>query len=261
MDFGVCASLAESGSWKAAGWDFLEESAQILLEPATDDSVWSGRERVGQAALPVKAGNSLLPAQMKLVGPAVDEYALQQHMERLLKRARSVGMRLLSLGAAGSRSLPEGSAKPAARAQLVQFGRMAGSLAAPREIVMVLEPLSRGICNFINTVAEAMEVVRAVAHPHFQCMVDSHHLWQESESLDALAAAMPWIRHVHLAGEGLDRAAPAAGNGDYRGLFRTLKAGGYAGRISVEARWPAGVAAAEASRTTLDFLRGEWAAA
>lgn len=261
MEFGICAGLAESTAWKGAGWGYLEESGQLLLEPAVDDGQWTGRERVTHSALPVPVANSLLPASMKIVGPAVDEFALQAHMERLVKRARAVRVKVMCLGAAKSRELPPGFSVVTGRAQLVQFGRMAGALAGRQEIVVVLEPLHRGMCNMINTLTEAMELVRAVAHPHFQCLVDTHHFWREGESLTALGGAIPWIRHVHLAAASEDRAAPAAGNGEWRAFFKTLKAGGYAGRMSVEARWPRGVDAAAASRATLAFLRGEWAAA
>ena len=57
---------------------------------------------------------------------------------------------------------------------------MSVEIAASHGVLIVAEPLNRGECNIINTVAEAMEYVQAVNHPNFNCLVDSYHLWLES---------------------------------------------------------------------------------
>jgi sugar phosphate isomerase/epimerase len=125
-------------------------------------------------------------------------------------------------------------------------------------VVIVIEPLNRGECNFINTVTEAVDIARRVQSPNVKCLVDSYHFWLEDESLSALEAAMPWIRHVHVADkEG--RVPPGeSGKSDYGPFFRVLKQGGYDGPIAVECR---DFSVPEHGRRVFDYLTSQWHAA
>ena len=126
-------------------------------------------------------------------------------------------------------------------------------------MLIVLEPLNKGECNIINSVAEGMEYVRAVNNPAFQCLVDSYHFWLEDEPLENLRRAMPSIKHVHLADkEG--RVAPGlSGKADYRPFFRVLKQGGYDSTISFEgADMPDFEVTAP---KVLEFIKRQWSEA
>src|SRR2546423_6828562 len=89
----------------------------------------------------------------------------------------------------------------------------------------------------MNTVSEAADIVRAVDHPNFRCLVDSYHFWLEDEPLESLREAMPLIRHVHVA-DRAGRVPPGesgdAKGSDYRALFRILEEARYDALISVE---------------------------
>jgi sugar phosphate isomerase/epimerase len=119
---------------------------------------------------------------------------------------------------------------------VIEFLEMALPVAQKSGVTLVAEPLYTVECNIMNSVAECMEVVREVNHPNFQCLVDSFHLWWENEPLSNLAAAMPWIRHVHVS-DLKDRMPPNETDerNDYKSFFRTLRQGGYDGMITVEA--------------------------
>lgn len=65
--------------------------------------------------------------------------------------------------------------------------------------VLVLEPLCRRECNIINTVAEAMSYVQSVNDAHFPRLLNTYHFWMAEESVDHVRAAVPWIKHVHVA--------------------------------------------------------------
>ena len=152
----------------------------------------------------------------------------------VIRRARRVGIRMIVFGSGAARNVPDGFDRPTAVQQITEFARNAAQIAAEQGITIVAEHLNRGECNIMNTVAEAMEYVKAVDHPNFQCLVDTYHLWLEDEPLENVRAAMPWIKHVHLADKD-GRVAPGLSNkSDYRKFFGVLKQGNYDGLISFE---------------------------
>jgi sugar phosphate isomerase/epimerase len=92
-------------------------------------------------------------------------------------------------------------------------------------------------CNFVNTAAEGLELVAAVAHPGLRLHLDAAGMYLEKDDLaSALPAAFPVLRHFHVSEPDL---------GDFRRSvvphtenLRHLSAAGYAGWCSVEMRRP-----------------------
>jgi sugar phosphate isomerase/epimerase len=259
MKFGICTSSEKSAAVQAAGWDYVEEGVQGRLQGQLGDDQWTGGEIVGKSVLPVLAANGLVPATLKIVGPDVDAAALKAYMTNVLVRAGKVGIRTLVFGSGGARNVPDGFDRARARKQILDFLEMAAPIAQQNGVLLVAEPLNRGECNIINSVAEAMEYVRELNHPAFQCLVDSYHFWLEDEPLENLRAAMPWIKHVHLADK-VGRVAPGlSGQSDYKPFFRVLKAGGYDGLVSYEGKGMDPFA--EVAPKVLAYVKREWSAA
>ena len=256
MRFGVYTSVDDSAAVKAAGWDFVEENVQTFLEGAVPDAQWRGAERAAAAVLGVPAANRLVPAGLKLTGPEADLDALREYMTRVLERAGRVGTTTLVFGSGGARTYLPGTDRAEARRQILAFLRMALPIAQRHGVTLVAEPLNRGECNIMNSVAESMEYVRELDHPNFHCLVDSFHLWLEHEPLANLKAAMPWIRHVHVS-DVRDRLPPGLSGGgeDYRSFFAVLREADYDGMITVEADT---FDILRDGRRVLDYLNEQW---
>jgi sugar phosphate isomerase/epimerase len=248
--------MEKASEVKTAGWDFVEENVQGLLQGELPDDQWKGMDRVRPSALPVTAANCLVPGSMKIVGPAADLNKLKAYMTNVLKRAKATGMTILVFGSGGARSVPEGFDRGKARAQILDFLRMSVPIAAQYGVTLVAEHLNNKECNIINSIAEAMEYVRAVNHPNFQCLADTFHFWTENEPLDSLKAAMPWIKHVHLSDKDGRVACGESRASDYRPFFRVLKQGGYSGMLSMEAIGFKDIAGV--GPRALAFLRKQW---
>ncbi|HEV2292351.1 MAG TPA: sugar phosphate isomerase/epimerase family protein [Tepidisphaeraceae bacterium] len=258
MRFGICTTVDNSAPALSAGWDFIEESVQGLLKGLEPDEQWTGHERAGRAALPIRAANMLVPGSLKITGPDVNTEQLGSYIRTVLRRADALDIRTLVFGSGAARHVPEGFARDTAAEQITEFMRASAAVAMEHGVTIVVEPLHRGECNIINFLAEAMKYVDAVNHPNLQCLVDSYHLWMEDEPLENLRVAMPSIRHVHVA-DRVGRTAPGeSGEADYRPFFRVLKDGGYDGLISVEAK---SFDIASNGRKVLEFLRTQWDAA
>jgi sugar phosphate isomerase/epimerase len=235
MRFGICAKVQRAADLRAAGADFVEENVQSFLLGMLDDAEWHGLDAAKGSALPVFAANSLVPGDLKIVGPEVDFDRLTKYIGRVMTRAQQVGMKVLVFGSGGARNVPDGFQREKAQAQIVKFCRMAAEAAGRAGVMLVAEPLNKSECNIINTVAEAMTYVKAVDNRNFQCLVDSYHFWVENEPLESLQSAMRWIRHVHVADK--DGRVPPGESGtvDYRPFFRVLKQANYQGAVCVEA--------------------------
>jgi sugar phosphate isomerase/epimerase len=256
MQFGVYAPVETAPAVKAAGWHFIEENVQTFLQGQIPDSGWRGVERTSASTLPVPAANRLVPADLKLIGPDRDLPRLREYITRVIERAGKVGTRTLVFGSGAARTIPPGTDRATGRRHVVEFLGIALPVAQKAGVTIVAEPLYTVECNIMNSVAECMEVVREVNHPNFQCLVDSFHLWWEKEPLDNLAAAMPWIRHVHVS-DLRDRMPPGMTdeNNDYRAFFRVLRQGGYDGMVTVEANT---FDVAKDGKRVLAFLKDHW---
>jgi len=256
MKFGIVVPVEQSAQLKAMGYDFVEEMIVRLLQGEVPDEEWDGERRASASALPVPAANYLVPAHLKITGPDVAPEKLRTYIERVVTRAGQVGIRTLVFGSGPARNVPAGFDRKDARRQVLEFLRMMLPYCARYGITLVCEPLNRGECNIINSVAEAMEYVWQIDHTNFQCLVDSYHLWLENEPFEHVRDAMPWIRHVHLADTEGRRPPGLTGKNDYRPLFAELKRGKYEGLISVETiNYPPLLSEAAAS---LEFVKRQW---
>lgn len=255
MKFGICASTDSAEIAKKQGWDYLECNAQTVLQGLVPEEQWTQREAIDQSVLPILACNSMVPASLKITGPDVDSDALARYMHNILRRAGKVGIQTLVFGSAGARNVPDGFDRQTAHRQIQDFIRMFSAVAVVHDVTVVAEPLNKGESNILNFVAEAMDDVKALEHPGYQCLVDSYHFWKEAEPLEHLRDAMPWIKHVHVA-DLAGRVAPGkSGTSNYQPFFRTLKEGGYDLAISVEC---SGLNLAEDGARTLEFLHTQW---
>jgi sugar phosphate isomerase/epimerase len=212
------------------GVDFIEENVQTYLQPETPDHV------VPTGPWPVRAANCFLPGALKCVGPAMDSARLRRYAATAFQRARSAGIEIIVFGSGAARQIPDGYLRAQAEEQFVTFLRELGPLAARENVTVVLEPLNRAECNFINSVPEADAVAAACGHPHIAVLADFYHMLRDGQTPDDLRRHGTRLRHVHVA-EKEKRTPPGVAGDDFRPFLRALNAIHYRGRISIEAKW------------------------
>ena len=239
MEYGVCAPIESAAILAAAGYDFIELHVQRDLRTTEGDDAFAPMlARIRQAAVPAIAANCFVPGGLKITGPDVDLEALEAYASTAFERAARSGIETIVFGSGGARRIPEGFARGTAWQQLVRFGQCIGPVAAAQGITVVVEPLNRRECNVLNLIGECARYVREVDHPHVRLLVDAYHWALESDSEEDLVAAMPLIRHAHIATYG-SRMAPGLEPCDFGTFFRALERGGYNGPVSIEGRWSA----------------------
>jgi len=232
---GYCAQLREIDAVRAAGFDYVElRTSEVAgLSDAEFEALAEGLRRDGP---PVPVTYLFIPGSIKVTGPAVDEEQQRSYLRKALARVARLGAETVVFGSGPARQVPEGFPKKEAFEQLVGFCKRLAPEARSRNLVIAIEPQRREECNIVNTVAEGLELVRAVDDPSIQLTVDFYHLAMEKEDPAIVVAAASHVRHLHMANpEGrvfpLDWKEYA-----YAPFFESLRKIGYRGRMSVEAR-------------------------
>jgi sugar phosphate isomerase/epimerase len=129
------------------------------------------------------------------------------------------------------------------------------SAAGASGVTMLLEPLNRYECDYLNTARDVIAVIEELGASNLKVLADTFHMNIEETDISAtLRTAAAYIGHVHLA----DSNRQAAGHGhlDVTAVLRTLADSGYHGYLSFEV-FPipdAGTAAADAVRTVRGIL-------
>lgn len=237
MRYGVCATPEDTPALAEAGFEYVELNTQVFLKPGEDEAAFRPEfERIRKSALPCLAANCLLPAHLKITGPQVDSDALTRYVTAACERAQRVGIETIVFGAGDARSIPDGFDRPQAWEQLLDFGRVLGSVAERYGVTVAVEPLNTRESNVLNSVSEGARYVRQVDHPSVKLLVDAYHWALENESVADIVAAGPLLRHTHVATY-RTRLAPGAEPCDFGPFLQALKDGGYGGRMSVECSW------------------------
>jgi D-psicose/D-tagatose/L-ribulose 3-epimerase len=126
---------------------------------------------------------------------------------------------------------------PAARErdveEIARVLRSLGEYAADHGVVLGVETLNRFETSFLNTTAQALELIDRIDHPAVGVALDLFHLGIEEKHVgDALRAAGRRLVHLQVAEN--DRGTPGTGSLPWADVAKALHEIGYRGRIVIE---------------------------
>ncbi len=155
------------------------------------------------------------------------------YLVELARCCRDLGGDILVFGSPAQRRIPAG----ATRAQATDFAcdtlRRAKQPIADTGVKFCLEPLSPPEADFINTCAEAVEILDRINHPSFML-----HLDVKAMATDDAPAPDLIRRHAarsgHFHANDANRRGPGFGDTDFVPIFRALRECNYRGWVSVE---------------------------
>ena len=219
----------------AAGFCGLEIAPTMVAgpKPYTPD----GRLRGAAFAAEIKEKYGLAVSSMQSIWYGVQGSMFGPERDQLLTYtkdavlfAAAAGADNMVFGCPKNRILPEGMADGSA----VDFFREIGDYASQQGTLFSLEanPADYGT-NFMNTTAEAYDMVQRVASPGCRLNVDFGTLLMNGEDANWLRGKVNSIGHVHISEPQLARPRKRAG---HMVLADILRQEGYTGYVSIEMR-------------------------
>lgn len=223
-----------------AQWGFDYCEPQVIKVMLLSDAEFKGRtDRARAARIHVEAMNSLMPADLKVVGPAVDAARVRDYVRKALGRAEALGAKVVVFGSGDSRRVPDGFSREHAWLQLQEFLHMLGDEIGKNNYGMVIgiEALRHEESNIVNTSSEAYNLAVQTNHPKVHIIVDFFHLASEGEDPAILPLLKDQIVHLHFADASRGRMFPRVDSTHpvYGAFFSAIREIGYQGRMSLEA--------------------------
>lgn len=185
----------------------------------------------------------LVPGEVRVSDPAFDFERVRDYFAQVFAVLASVaepGAKIV-FGSGGARRIPDGVDRDAAQRRFAESLVEARDAAAAHGLRVMLEPLNRGETNLIHTLGEAAAFLDAHAIEGVLLVADLFHIEVEGESLSTVSEHIDRIGHAHIADAG--RLWLGSGDGSWREFVATLRAGGFAGPVSLECNWGENVSA------------------
>ncbi len=224
------------------GYDYAEIVPWLLGPDGPDDeTAHAARERIHSSPVPVATMCGFLPDPARqgimVVGPAVNWPRLRAYVTRVFDRMQRVGIGIMGFGSGSARWVPAGFPVERALGQVRDFLYLCDEIGRSRGVCVAVEPYNRQDANLLNTVPEALALVREVNLPNVKLMADFFHMCLNDEPFDELVEAGPFLIHAHLAEPG--RGRPRTEAADHAAFFAALRAAGYDGNVTQTGALPA----------------------
>lgn len=255
MNIGCTVTLSDYSIADRAGFDFIEISGRNVV--ALDERGFRDlRKKIQDGRLSCKGFNAYCPKEIVIAGPGFSLSRAKEFAKRSRDRAALLGIHHVGIGSPFSRSLPIGFNRELAFQQATSFFEATADIFAEVGVIVCVEALAKCYCNFINTVSEAVQIVRVVNRINFKAVIDFYNMEMEGEADQDLLPFVQEIAHVHISDD--------AGNPTRRWFLkkekgnlhvervRKLLNNGYSGDITLEVDLPLTMGAA---RQSLEVLR------
>lgn len=159
-----------------------------------------------------------------------------QVMQQLCEICAEVGGTYLVHGSPGQRQLWPGQTPADALQRATQAWAMAADAAGRCGVTYCIEPLSSDQTPLINTLEQAVAVVRDVGHPALKTMLDTSSAGRaERDDIPALIARwLPTGLLAHVQLNDPNRRAPGQGDLQFAPILQALLTHGYDGVLAME---------------------------
>ena len=246
MKFAICQELFVDWEWERqcrfmaeTGYTGIELAPFTLASRITDVTASQRRELRAVAeshGLTICGLHWLLAKTEGLHLTTADSAvcrATARYLTDLGEACGDLGGTVMVFGSPMQRNLTEGTTGEQAMERAAEVFREAMPALADRGVKIAMEPLTPKETNFINSCAEAVELMRMVDHPNFVLHQDVKAMLSETTPIPELIARHADITgHFHVNDDNL--LGPGMGRTDYHPIFQALLSTGYSGWVSVE---------------------------
>lgn len=236
MLFGCCAAIGDYPRLEALGYDCITLSAKELHDLSESDYA-RALNLIQGGKLLCNSTNDFSREDIRLIGPGYSRGVLKAYSERIMGRAKGLGIRYIGLGAPVSRYIQNGYPYARAYDELLESVSLLAGLAYSHGLTLLLEAMNSRACNLITTTDEALAFLERLGVQDVGLVYDTYHAYGMGESADPVARAMKAIKVVHTAHAVQGRRRLPAGDymREHEGYFQALAAYGFHGEITLEA--------------------------
>ena len=246
MKFAICQELFEGWEWerqcrflKEVGYDGMEVAPYTLAPRITDVSAARRSELRKQAeahGLTICGLHWLLAKTEGMHLTTFDAQirrATANYLIELGKACADLGGTVLVFGSPAQRNLERGMSREAALEHAAEVFKQVMPTLADRGVTLAMEPLTPKETDFINSCAEAVELIELVGHPNFRLHQDVKAMLSESTPIPELIHKYASVTaHFHVNDDNL--LGPGMGRTDFHPIFAALNETKYSGWVSVE---------------------------
>ena len=157
------------------------------------------------------------------------------HISNLIDLCADLGPHgVMVFGSPHQRATNAGSTREDATRRFVDGLAGVAAKACQRGVTVLVEALPRGQCDVVQTLEEAVGIVREIGSPAVRTMFDTHNAVDEVEPHAILVDRyFDFIRHVHV--NEMDGKHCGAGDYDFKPVLDVLRRRAYPGWVSLEA--------------------------
>ena len=267
MKFAICQELYEDWDWEkqcafsaSLGYSGLELAPFSLAERIGDvpqetrhtlrrQAADHGLEIIGLHWLLAKTEGLHLTTSDASVRKATSDYLIELGMA-----CADFGGTLMVFGSPFQRNLEEGMSGEQALANAAEVFRGCLPACSDRGVEICMEPLTPRETDFVNTCAQAVELIEMVGEPNFTLHQDvKAMLGAEHKTVPELIAEYDGrVGHFHVNDTNL--LGPGMGETDYRPILQALNDSSYDGWVSVEV-FDYEPGAENIARQSIDYLK------
>ena len=246
MKFAICHELFENWDWKRQ-CEFISklgytgiELAPFTQAPRITDVSPTKRQELRKVAedhglticglhwLLAKTEGFHLTTNDRAVRQATAKYVIE-----LGQACADFGGDFMVFGSPAQRNLQEGVTREQAYENAAEVFKQALPAFADRGVRIAMEPLTPKETNFVNTCAEAVELIERVGEPNFVLHQDVKAMLSEPTPIPELIHQFAKVtKHFHVNDDNL--LGPGMGRTDYHPIVKALLDTGYSGWVSVE---------------------------
>ena len=240
ISLGCFGNLEDISAIESAGFQHAELDVQDVMN-LSDDAFEQLAETIGRSALSCDVFNTMIPVTIPIpvYSPAFDFDYWCSFQWEAAKKTRRLGARCWILANGENRRLPCKGDIASAKEKVHEFIRAACCAAAAYGITVLIEPLSSAYTNYLQNLAETVELIDRLGVPNLSTMADIRHMLSEGEPLSEIVRFKQYVRHIHIDNPmHRERYFPKQGDGfSYEPLFHILKEADYHGILSAEGRY------------------------
>jgi sugar phosphate isomerase/epimerase len=246
MKLSICNEMFEGWDWgrtcglvKELGYDGVEIAPFTFAERA--EMITPGQRRDIRSTAE-SAGLSIVGLHWLLIKPpgmyvthpdAAIRRQTANYFTQLAQLCADLGGAVMVIGSPKQRNLMPGVDREQAMAYAQEVFTPALDVAGARGVTLAIEPLSPKETDFLQTAAEARQLVERIGHPAFRMILDVKAMSSESTPIpQIIRESARHLAHFHVNDPNL--LGPGMGEVDHAPIIEALRAVGYDGWASVE---------------------------